>query len=331
VSAGATEGKNGDSRAALVVIAAAFLFVGGILFLIGGRSVLDAHRYRQAVRAEAVATGRTLRVATDTSSTAYELSYRAVIEGRAQERTDTVPVHLWERTEKGGVVHVEYLPGRPDSVRAVTDGSSGNARTMLFTTIGALLILGGLAAVTLAVKRPRFSQLDLPQEPAWWPPWRWTPELFVGAIFLIVGTPLAVSGMLQLSDEWRFARSGVSTDGMVLTKEVKRSGRGQRTRTYEATYRLMVPEGAFENQARLSHAGWVRLKEREAVEVVYLPDRPSANRLAGPRPWATAAVMAVLGSVFFLIGATGLVRGAGALRAGRRSAGGSRGAHHPTP
>ena len=299
----------GDSRAPLVVIAAALLFVGGILFLIGARTLLDAYRYRQAIRTDAVATAGALRLATDSSDTAYEISYRAVLEGRSQERTDTVPVHLWERAEKGGSVQVEHLPGRPESVRVVIDGSGGNARTFVFTAIGALLILGGLAGAVLAVKRPRFSRPDpFHDGPGYWPPWRWPAELLVGAIFLVVGTPLAVVGMMQLSEEWRFARSGVSTDGMILTKEIKRSGRGQRSRTYEATYRYMVPEGAFENRAQLSRDGWARLKEREAAEVFYLPDRPSSSRLAGPRPWMWATFMGVLGCVFFATGATFLVR-----------------------
>lgn len=85
----------------LIVIAAALLFVDG-------RSLLDVWRYRQAVRAEAVATGKTLRIATETSDTAYELPYRAVLEGQVRERTDAVPVHLWERVEPGSVVHAEH-------------------------------------------------------------------------------------------------------------------------------------------------------------------------------------------------------------------------------
>ena len=142
---------------------------------------------------------------------------------------------------------------------------------------------------------------------------RWQPacqsfDFWLGAIALLVATPIVAVTLLQVSEEWQFVRSSVSTDGMILTKEIKRSGRGQRARSYEATYRVMVPEGAFENRAQLSYETWARLKEGQAVEVRYLPDRPATSRLVGPRPWIWPAFMALLGSVFCAIGATFLTR-----------------------
>ena len=153
------------------------------------------------------------------------------------------------------------------------------------------------------------SPIAIPiQEPSYWPLARRSMEFWTGAIFLLVSTPLAVAGMLQVAEEWRFTRHGVSTDGMVLTKEITRPGRNRESRRYDATYRVMVPEGAFENRVRLSYADWARLKEREAVEVVYLPERPASNRLAGSQPWLAAAFLTLLGSGFFAIGATLLRR-----------------------
>jgi hypothetical protein len=141
-------------------------------------------------------------------------------------------------------------------------------------------------------------------EPSYWPLARRSGEFWTGAIFVLVATPFAVAGILQVSEEWRFARHGVSTDGMVLTKEIVRPGRNQASRQYDATYRVMVPEGAFENRVRLSYPDWARLKERQAVEVVYLPERPASNRLVASQPWLAAAVLPLLGSMFFAIGAT---------------------------
>ena len=303
-------------RAALIVIAVVFLFLGGLFVAIGGSPLLHAWRYRQAARTDAIVTSASLRPATDTSGTAYELSYRVEIDQRVHERTEAVSVHAWERAKPGAVVRVAYLSGDPESVRVVTD-SIENARSFVFLVIGSLMILGALMAGTRSMRwqaapdepSQPISSIAVPvHEPSYWPLARRSGEFWTGAIFLIVATPFVVAGTLQVSEEWRFARHGVSTDGMVLTKEIKLPGRNQQSRRYDATYRVMVAEGAFENRVRLSYADWARLKEREAVEVVYLPERPASNRLAGSQPWLAAAFMAILGSVFFATGATFLHR-----------------------
>jgi hypothetical protein len=299
-------------RAALSVIAVAFLFVGGLLFTIGGRSLVEAWRYRQAVRIDAIATSTALRPATEDAGTAYELSYRATIERRVLERKETVPVHLWEQVKPGTVVHVEHLPGDPESVRAVTGEPGVDTQSIIFTAIGAVLSLGGLFAASRAMRRPPPAESPEPVEPvvmpvhedSFWPLARRSSEFYLGAMFLVVTTPIVAATMLGLVQEWRFVRDGVSTDAMVLTKEIVRSGRGNRTRSYEATYRFTVPEGAFEHRSRLPLDAWSRLTERQPAEVVYLPERPAASRLTDAKRPTELFVMAPLGAVFFAIGAT---------------------------
>lgn len=303
-------------RAPLIVFAVVFLFLGGLFVVIGGSPLLDAWRYRQAAATDAVVTSASLRPATDTSGTEYELSYRAEIDQRVHERTETVPVHVWERAKPGGVVRVAHLSGDPESVRVVTD-SKENAQSLVFAVIGLLMLLAALISGRRAmrwrevpdeVSQP-VSPIAIPaHEPSYWPLARRSPRFWTGAIALLVATPLVVAGTLQVWEEWQFARHGVSADGMVLTKEIKLPGRNQQSRKYDATYRVVLPEGAFENRVRLSYADWARLKEREAVAVVYLPEHPASNRLAGSRPWLGAAFLMLLGSLFFSIGATFLRR-----------------------
>jgi hypothetical protein len=313
------EHKN-NGRLALIVVAVAFLFVGGIFLFIGGGFLVEEWRYRrQAVRSDAVTTGKALRHATDTSDTAYELSYRMVLEGRPYQRTEPVAVHVWER-EPNSVIQVEYLNGRPQSVRVMADTGGETARSIIAVAIGGLLILVGLTAAMRAVRRgrsphtanrspsPSFDHSPASSDPSYSPLARRSSEFWTGAIFVVVGAPLLVAAVMQIHEEWRFSHSAVSTDGIVLTKEIKRSGRGNRTKSYEATYRFMVPEGTFENRARLSSTDWARLKERQPVEVLYLPGTPSKGRVAGPRPWTWTTFISVLGCVFFVIGATFLLR-----------------------
>ena len=303
-------------RAALIFIAVVFLFLGGLFVAIGGRPLFDTWRYRQAASTDAIVTTASWRPATDTSSTAYELSYRAEIDQRVHERTEAVPVRVWERAKAGAVVRVAYLDGDPESIRVLTD-SNENAQPFVFAVIGLLMLLAAMIAGRQAMRwrevadeasQPIASMAIPVHEPSYWPLARRSPQFWTGAIALLVATPLVVAGMLQVSEEWRFARQGVSTDAMVLTKEIKLPGRNQQSRKYDATYRVMLPEGAFENRVRLSYADWARLKEREAVEVVYLPEHPASNRLAGSRPWLAAAFLTLLGSLFFSIGATFLRR-----------------------
>ena len=320
-------------RAALIFIAVVFLFLGGLFFAIGARPLLEAWRYRQAASTDAIVTGAELRTATDTSDTVYELSYRAEIDQRVHERTEVVPVHVWERAKPGAIVRVVYLSSDPESIRVVTD-STGNARSFVFAVIGLLMILAALLVGTRSRRRQEptdepqpISPIAIPvHEPSYWPLARRSWEFWTGAIFLVVATPFVVAGVLQVAEEWRFARHGVSTDGMVLTKEIKRPGRNRESRRYDATYRVMVPEGAFENRVRLSYADWARLKEREAIEVVYLPERPASNRLAGSQPWLAAAFLTLLEA-----GSSRLAQRFSAAQFGRRGSNGVFGNTAPRP
>ena len=298
-------------RASLIVIAVAFLFLGGLFLVLGGRSLLDAWRYGQALHADGTATSTALRPATATSSTEYEISYHATIEGQRYDRTDIVPVHIWERAEHGAPVPVEYLPGRPDTIRVAVDDPRAARQSLIFTAIGALLFLGGLFAAVRAV-RWRPPEADAPStappiavpafEASFWPRARQSADFWLGTIFLIVSTPFVIMTLVQSAEELRFVRSGVSTDGMILTKEIK-AARRNRT-SYEATYRVMVPEGAFESRARIPFDAWSKLRERESVEVVYLADRPTKSRLKASREWQGLAILALVSVVFFPVGAT---------------------------
>jgi hypothetical protein len=301
------------ARAPLIVLAVAFLFVGGLFFLIGGRPLLEAWRYRHAIRVEAVVTAAALRPATETSGTRYEISYHAIAEGRATDRTEAVPVHLWESAGASSRAPVEYLPGRPETVRVSIEDAAATRKSIIFAAIGTLLIAGGTAAATRAARRrpptdaPR--AVDAPiairaHPTSYWPRARRSPQFWTGAIILVVATPLVIATLPQILEEWRFARSGVSTDGMILTKDIMRSGRSTRSRGYGVTYRVMVPEGAFENRVAMPFDRWSRLNERQTVEVLYLPERPAMNRLTGSQEWKGAAVLGTIGSAFFLVGAT---------------------------
>jgi hypothetical protein len=123
----------------------------------------------------------------------------------------------------------------------------------------------------------------------------------IAAAFLLAGSVFILIGGHATAEEWRLARNGVSTDAIILTKEVRNLA--YRPMRYEATYRFMVPEGAFEHRARLSYETWGRLKERDLVEVRYLPQQPATSRLTGAQRRTSPSSMALLGCACLVTGA----------------------------
>lgn len=325
-----------SSRAPLIVIGVVFLFIGAIFLYIGGSTFLEGWRYQQqALRPQAVATGKTLRRATSTSDTVYEISYRFTLaEGRPYQQTESVPVHLWERVERDSPLRVEYLPGQPESARVVQDSSEQKPMIIGWLSIGGLLALVGLflfkgalrrsvpadrASVPAAAVPPQMTEpagqpstTVVSHEQSFWPLARRSFGFWFGGIFLLGGLPFFVAGIFMFYDDWRFAQEARSTQGMVLTKEIRRSGEGRtrssETKHYEATYRFTVQGETLEGRDELSPGEWERLIEREPAEVLYRPQRPSSSRLAGRHPWLLKTMFALLGSVFTAIGGTVFVR-----------------------
>ena len=317
-----------SSRAPLIIISAAFLFLGALFVYLGGSTLLEQQRYQQqGVRVEAIATGKTLRRATTTSDTAYEISYQfKPSEGAPYEQTESVTVPIWEGVERGSTLTVEYVAGTPATARVVGDRSENNTIAIGALGLGIVFVLivliGGGAlfrsrsrSVTAPeVPEPAGSGTNVPasQQPSFWPLARKSFGFWFGAVALLVGLPwFIVNGALPSHANWRFAREGLATTGIVLTKEIRSSGRGgNRTEHYEATYRFAVSGETIEGRDELSREDWERLIEREPANVLYRPGKPSSNRLAGDRPWILQTVFGLVGLIFAVAGSTVLVRSA---------------------
>lgn len=321
-------------RAPLIVISAAFLLVGGIFLFIGGSTVLEQRRYRQqGVRVEAVATGKALRRATSDSETSYDISYRFNLsDGRPYEQTESASVHLWERVERDSPLVVEYVSGQPESARMVGDRSDQKGTAIGALGVGGVLVLIGLvvliggcrrssrdlpsvpadAAVPEAIESAgQPSTVVLPLEQSFWPLARRSFGFWFGGILLLIGLPFFAIGIYRLYDDWRFAQEARTTEGIVLTKEIRLSGKSRsrsRTKHYEATYRFTVQGETLEGRDELSHEEWQRLVEREPVEMLYRPQKISSNHLASHSAWLLKTIFMLLGSICTAIGGTVFVR-----------------------
>jgi hypothetical protein len=299
-------------RAPFVVFAAAFLFIGGLFLLISGGTLLKSARYsQQGVQAEAIATGKTLRRATPTTSTTYEVTYRFTLPGESESaRSEAVPVHVWENVESGSSLRIEYFPNQHDSVRVVAE-RPGRTQMLIFLGIGSVLFLGGLFALKQVFTRtpaveamPPAASTSVPAtlQPSFWPLARQSFGFWFGGIFLLLGSMAFLAAGSQLYADLKFARQAASTRGIVLTKDIERFGKRNQSKRYWATYRFTAAGRTFEGRDELSFDGWQRLVEREPAEVLYLSNRADSSRLAGRRACFWKAFIAILGAIFVAVG-----------------------------
>lgn len=132
--------------------------------------------------------------------------------------------------------------------------------------------------------------------------------LLFGGIWLFVGLFFLAFALVFAFNEFEYARSGVTTTGMVLTKDIV-PARSNSSTEYRVSYRFTTGQGeVVEGSDAVEIATWERLQERGPIEVRYLPGRPSTNGLA----LGTDAVLPVS---FLVVGL--IVAGTGAVLFGR--------------
>ncbi|MGQ0735423.1 MAG: DUF3592 domain-containing protein [Acidobacteriota bacterium] len=329
-----------SSRVPLIFMALVFTGLGVLFVGIGGSIFFTEQRYRQAgVQAEGIVTGKALRHATADSGTSYEITYRLTPDGGPMhEQTEEVTVHQWERVEQGSRVPIEYVAGQPGTARVVPESDEEALVALIAMGVGGLLAVIGMGLIVAALRRgargsatretaseerletdpssrfaPQPQAVGLRRQQTMWQIARGSFFFWCGGIFLLCGLPFFIVGVFLFQDDWRFARDARSTQGMVLSKDIRvsSSGSGSRrssTRHYEVTYRFTADGETYEGQDELSHDAWQGLREREPVEVRYRPHRPSSHHLAQRSEWMLKTIFLLLGSVFTSIGGTMVIR-----------------------
>jgi len=132
--------------------------------------------------------------------------------------------------------------------------------------------------------------------------------LVFGGIWLVVGIPLLIAGIMMWRQESRFAQGAVSVEGQVLTRTIRHarsSGSDRGSTQYRVSYRFQAGDGPLhEGSSEVDVHLWEALREQGPVQVQYLPDEPATNRVAGSADYAGAAVMAGVGGLFSVAGGT---------------------------
>jgi hypothetical protein len=134
--------------------------------------------------------------------------------------------------------------------------------------------------------------------------------LIFGGIWLVVGIPFLIGGIAMWQHEERFAREAVTTEGKVLTRDIRTAHRssssGSSTSTeYWVGYRFQAPGGThYEGSSKVDVHVWEDLLEQGPVTVSYLTSDPAMNRVAGEPDRVGPGIMAGLGGFFSLAGGT---------------------------
>ncbi len=149
--------------------------------------------------------------------------------------------------------------------------------------------------------------------------WYW-----FGGIWLAVGLPFLMLGgwfaWYELTLEQRLALSGRTAQGMVLVKSWGTGNSSGRQSDPRVKYRFTTADGkTIHAEATVTESAWDALREREAVEVSYLPGTPRANRIDGrPVQWVLPLVFSAVGGILTLIAGFILLKASANARFARR-------------
>ena len=136
--------------------------------------------------------------------------------------------------------------------------------------------------------------------------------LFFGSVFLLVGLPFVLLAGYFLVQERQLAAAGRVLQATVVTKHMSRSGSNVNR---SVTYRFSDADGqTIEGRSDVGESLWSALIEGGAVDVAYLPNRPSVNRIVGTSKVTLLLIFAFVGAYLSVAGGT--IAGA-ALRHGR--------------
>lgn len=128
-----------------------------------------------------------------------------------------------------------------------------------------------------------------------------------GGIWLIVGLSFLTLSAYLLFQERRFAIESRIAEGIVLAKDIRRSGGSgnSSSRGYYVRYRF-TPDGSqwLEGETQVSRSAWLGFEERAPLEVAYLPERPHNNRVRGHSKIGLLLIFLGVGTLLSVVGGT---------------------------
>jgi Protein of unknown function (DUF3592) len=103
------------------------------------------------------------------------------------------------------------------------------------------------------------------------------------SIMIVIGAMFLLIGVANLYQEQAFRREGKTATGIVLAKS-SRVEHDQQDDTYEThydlDYRFTTDDGkSVRGSAEVSWTRWKSIHERDEIQIIYVSQRPSKNRL----------------------------------------------------
>lgn len=142
--------------------------------------------------------------------------------------------------------------------------------------------------------------------------------LFFGAIWLLAGVVLLIVAVGMALQERQWSSEAVQTTGIVLSKDIVPADSDSSTQ-YRVRFRFTTQDGStVEGSQEVDVATWEGLRERDPVEIHYLPSSPTSARLEPGANVFTAVIFFLLGAVVGSIGGVLVVRAVRGLIRSRR-------------
>ena len=135
--------------------------------------------------------------------------------------------------------------------------------------------------------------------------------LWVGLVFVPVGTIFFIVGIHLALEERAFAKRGATVAATISGKSlVKADFEHNPSTRYLLHYRFMAPEGKpIEETKVVSVEDWERLSAGDVWEVRVLPGTTAETRLTAKTSWPAVLSFLALGLIFAVVGIVLLVIG----------------------
>jgi hypothetical protein len=128
--------------------------------------------------------------------------------------------------------------------------------------------------------------------------------LWVGLLFVPIGTVFIGVSISMALEERAFANRGQTADATVIAKSLEKANFDNNPATrYIVRYRFTTPAGAAVEQTRqVSVEEWERLAPGSILPIRFLPERPVDERPADESTWVGVASFLALGLIVVAVG-----------------------------
>jgi hypothetical protein len=320
------QGQFGSNGPPLVLVGSVVLLISSLLVVLLGDSVYPTFRLAtDGLPATGTVMKKTMHHADDRGieNSSYQVDYLfTTADGRSVPGSDTVDPSAWDQITEGARVPVEYAATQPSihrigaAAKLPIGGCLALAGASLLWLLGGALAVKGLRMTRAARARARASGsaalLEETPDPilmkalAVMLPWV-NPLNVFAVVALFMGMAFLPIGLAGVHREQLFRSEGETVAGTVLTKSVRTEVQQQGRRVekhYDVGYRFITHAGSsVQGSDDVPLPPWRSIREREPIQIIYLPEHPARSRLLANDPGTVPEFFRVLGPTLLAVAA----------------------------